>query len=253
MPPKTKRYKQRLRSLEKARESKRRKLQKENGTFSVDSVGPGHSSQTEVPAKDPSEPADVLTTAGDALDTDDEERDPTFNNDSSMEYDEEVITETFCEEWVSSLDRKDRISLGLFLCFQLSKQFQLRQTETAEIVGLMVGRSDRTVREWKSAFFENGGEIPEGKQGKYKRTGLLWTSEELNQKATKFIKENAHVEGQPNLTVRQFCQWVNDVLIPNESLQPDFPNKISKETARRWMHELGFKALIQPKGAYIWH
>lgn len=31
----------------------------------------------------------------------------------------------------------------------------------------------------------------------------------LNQKASRFIGANANVKGKPNLTVSQFCQWVN--------------------------------------------
>ena len=62
------------------------------------------------------------------------------------------------------------------------------------------------VCEWRTCFFENGGEIPEGKQGKYKRTGILWNNEQLNEMAAKFVRENADVN--PNLTASSFCQWV---------------------------------------------
>ena len=58
----------------------------------------------------------------------------------------------------------------------------------------MIGRSERTVRQWFCDFLEHG-EIPDNKQGKYQQTGVLWSSEELNQKATKFFRErgiNAH-------------------------------------------------------------
>ena len=46
---------------------------------------------------------------------------------------------------------------------------------------MMLGKSDRTVRQWRNDFIENG-EIIDSKQGKYKRTGVLWSSEELNAK-----------------------------------------------------------------------
>ena len=35
-----------------------------------------------------------------------------------------------------------------------------------------------------------------------------------------------------------FCQWVNDDLLVNTTLEPGFPRKIAMETARKWMHEL---------------
>ena len=40
------------------------------------------------------------------------------------------------------------------------------ETEAAELAG-HVYKSDRTVREWKSKFFESGEMHPEGKQGQH--------------------------------------------------------------------------------------
>ena len=48
-----------------------------------------------------------------------------------------------------------------------------------------------------------------------------------------------------------FCQWVNDNLLPNETLEPGFPRKISVETARKWMHELGFEVVTKKKGTFV--
>ena len=52
-----------------------------------------------------------------ALDTDDEAVDPTFNLDLNLKCDMDHIVEQFCDDWVSHLDRDDRVCLGLFLCF----------------------------------------------------------------------------------------------------------------------------------------
>ena len=46
------------------------------------------------------------------------------------------------------------------------------------------------------------------------------------------------IKGKPSLTVNQFCHWVNNDL-PNKTLEPGFPRKISVETACKWMYELG--------------
>ena len=43
-------------------------------------------------------------------------------------------------------------SLGLFLAFQLSGILGKGETEVAELAGQMIGKSDRTIREWKSKF-----------------------------------------------------------------------------------------------------
>ncbi len=93
----------------------------------------------------------------DALDTEDEDVDPSFDLDSSIKDDVDHLVDTFCEEWV----RDDKVSLGLFLAFQLSKHLALGETRSAELAGLMVGRSDRTIRDWRSYFHNNDGQVPD--------------------------------------------------------------------------------------------
>ena len=73
---------------------------------------------------------------------------------------------------MGQLERDNLVSLGLSLTFQLSNLLQKKETEAAEIAGIMIGKLDRTIREWKAKFFETG-EIPESKQGHYRRTGVL--------------------------------------------------------------------------------
>ena len=112
-----------------------------------------------------------------ALHIDDEAVDPTFDLDLSLKCDH--IVEQFCDDWVSHLDRDDRVCLGLF------KQLNMRETKAADLAALMINRSDKTVHEWRAHFSENSGDIAESKQGKYHRSGILWTSEDLNKKATR--------------------------------------------------------------------
>ena len=66
--------------------------------------------------------------------------------------------------------------------------FNLTLTNAA----VMLGKSDRTIRQWHSDFLQNG-EIPENMQGKYRRSGIIWSSEELNRLATKYIRENSNI------------------------------------------------------------
>ena len=70
--------------------------------------------------------------------------------------------------------------------------------------------------------------------------------EELSKKATEYIRSNAAVKGRPNLTAADFCVWVNESLLPNS-----FPRKICLETARKWLHYLGFEVLSAKKGIFI--
>ena len=57
--------------------------------------------------------------------------------------------------------------------------------------------------------------------------------------------------GRPNLTAGAFCQWLNNELLPNTVLDPGYPRSVSVETARKWLHDLGFYVLQMSKGVFI--
>ena len=81
---------------------------------------------------------------------------------------------------------------------------------------------------------------------------MLWKDEELNRNARAYVTENANPKGRPNMTALSFCAWVNDDLLPNHTLPPGFPQRISIPTAQKWQHELGFDVLnTQGKSMYI--
>ena len=187
MPPKSKRQRHVAYSLELAREAKRTRVESEEGCGAR---------TVEVTDK-----LEDLVESADALDSDDEEKDPTFELESSMVSDNDFMAETFCEDWVSHLGKEDCVSLGVFLCFQLAKHLALGETKAAELAGVMIGKSDKTIRKWRKEFFENNGMITETQQGRYERSGIVSSNEELNKKATVFIHENTNVKGKPNLTI----------------------------------------------------
>lgn len=196
MPPKSKRMKLIESKLEKARESKRLRESVGLSPDPHDLQGNSEAASLE----------DLAAMSDEALDTEDECVDPSFDLDESLKTDSGHLTETFCEEFVMHLAFEDRVGLGLFLYFQLTTLLDKGETDAAELAGMMVGKSDKTVREWRDHFFENDGEIPGSKQGHYQRSGVVWQNEELNKKATRFIRSNAHVKGKPNLTSGRFCQ-----------------------------------------------
>ena len=68
----------------------------------------------------------------------------------------------------------------MFLCHNITVHFNLNNTEAA----VMIDKSDRTVRQWRTDLIANDGILPGTKQGKYQRTGVLWYNETLNKKAT---------------------------------------------------------------------
>ena len=226
MPPKSKRKLQ----LEIARQSKRNK--EESGS-SIDS-GERRSSTIE-----------IIPSFSDY----DSEDDSTFDPEEE-DFDEEVNIHTYSQEWVESLDRDD-LSLSILLWYLLVGVLHFQLTEAAKVIGSVLGKSDRTVREWRSTFIGNKGEFPDTLQGKYQREGVLWQNEELNKLATKYVRENTSVKGRPNMTAVSFCKWVNETLLPNQVLTPGLPRHISVETGRKWLHELGFQILDHKKGTYV--
>ena len=88
------------------------------------------------------------------MDADNENADPSFNLDCNMKSDSacEHITKSFCDDWVTQLDWEDRTSLGRFLYIQLTSLPGKHETEAAELAGVMIGKSDRTIREWNAKF-----------------------------------------------------------------------------------------------------
>ena len=161
------------------------------------------------------------------------------------------ILQEFSENWLQSLDRDDLKSLAIYLCYQFVSELSFTETRAAEYAAMMVGKSERTVRQWRVDVIRNDGEMPESKQGRFQRSGVLWRNEDLNKRATEYVRANAAVKGRPNMTLVDFCKWINDTLLPNSTLEPGFPRKVSVETARKWLHELGFEVLTPKKGIFI--
>jgi len=65
-----------------------------------------------------------------------------------------------------------------------------------------------------------------------------------------YVRANSAVKGRLNMTTMDFCKWVNKTLLPNSTLEPGFPRKISVETAWKWLHKMGFEVLQARKGIF---
>ena len=105
MPPKSKRQRTHEKNLEKARDSKRIRLSDEGESSSATQ----ETSQEERETRpEPEELADLLTLSENAINTDNEAVDPTFNMDASIRSDIDHMTDNFCEEWVTHLGWEDR-------------------------------------------------------------------------------------------------------------------------------------------------
>ena len=177
---------------------------------------------------------------------------------SGSEEEESASTKTpleilrgFTEDWLDTLDKEELKSISLFLCYHLVHMFSFTETKAAEYAAAMVKKSERTVRRWRAGLIDNNGVLPESQQGRYQRSGILWQNEELNKKAAEYVRMNVAVKGRPNLTTVDFCKWVNECFLPNCTLEPGFPRKIGLETARLWLHHLGFEVLTVRKGIFV--
>ena len=87
--------------------------------------------KAKTPDKEPETVGDLLNLSHDAIDTDNVE-DPSFELDTSLKSDTHHLLDTFCE-WVAQLSHEDRISLGIFLQYQLSAVLQKGEIESAEL------------------------------------------------------------------------------------------------------------------------
>ena len=180
----------------------------------------------------------------------------------------EDILRSFSEQWKLTLDQEDTKALALFLCHIFTSELKMSHSKAAEHTAKIIGRTDRTIRQWRSDLVTYG-EIRESRKGKYERPQVLWANKDLNDKARAFVQANTAfmVHGkQSTMKVKDFCQWVNESLLPSHTManhhlyshalipghhgyppipppphtsQTSLPQKISKETARKWLRELG--------------
>ena len=106
----------------------------------------------------------------------------------------------FVEEWVTGLDHDDKKALAMLLCFTLVTEDAFTETTAAQTAAKIIGKSDRTVLQWRSDLISNEGTFPQSLQGHYQRSGVLWCNEELSKKVSEFVRANTAVKGKPNLT-----------------------------------------------------
>ncbi len=166
----------------------------------------------------------VSEESGDDTEPDDTEPDDTEPESSDNE--ERSQEEDFCLEWMVTLDNDEKKSLAVLLCHFSAKHHGMKATESAQLAASFVGKNDKTVRRWRTGVLRNKGVLPQSKQGRYERKGVLW---HLNKMAT---RNNSSIKGKPNMTTFDFCTWVNTTLLPSLTLEPGFPRKVGVSTCR---------------------
>ena len=124
--------------------------------------------------------------------------------------------------------------------------------EAASHTAGVIGVSAYTERMWGSEYFLSlVDEAPDyidlddrlsSNRGKTCKLGnSLLRDEEFRLKAREFIRENACVRGEPNVTCQAFRDWIQTTL----------DVKICRETARSWLHDLGFSQKNHHKEVYF--
>lgn len=141
-------------------------------------------------------------------------------------------------EWCASLPKYDIHMLSLMLFDTFKHDFQMGILAAADKTAAICGVTGRTVRNWSQQAKETGEVDGEGR-GHHNRESLM-NDEHCCKLAASWIRENSFRKGEPNMTALSLCQWVNSGLLPSITLGPDMPRRISVETARRWLHQLGF-------------
>ena len=162
-----------------------------------------------------------------------ESEDDTFNDECAQEI---------LNDFILGLATDDRCMLAVLLAESFRTRQNMGVVDAAREAGSIVGYSDKTVRKLRKEFFENKGVLKERRQGKYKRL-TVYRDEELNEKAAKWVRENALAKCKPNMTAKSFCQWVNEDL----ELPPHFLWRISCRISICWLHHLGFKLVSYRK------
>ena len=142
--------------------------------------------------------------------------------------------------WVKSRPLNDLKMISLVLYELFRRDVNLGIMDASRSAAEIVGRSARTIWDWRTDFIEQGGEFSPYLRGKYARPSLI-SQEDVRSKASKWARSNACVRGIPNMTLASFAYNLNTNIIPKLNLPYGFPRAISISTASRFLHSLGFR------------
>ena len=127
--------------------------------------------------------------------------------------------------------------------------------EATRVACKFSGFSAEVIRRWATNVFDLFGnvscvedvdeddlvEVLSSKRGCHSKVMSLINDEQFCIKATKYVRQNGYRKGEPNLTLTQFCKWIEE----------DQNIKVSEQTASTWLRKLGFSYKQFSKGAYF--
>ena len=142
--------------------------------------------------------------------------------------------------WCQTRLRDDKKMVTLLLVELLLRHTRKGLVTSARLAASILGSSEALIIRWRSDYVRNSGEFSNCRRGKYARVSIM-INEDLEWKARKWARMNSFVRGRPNMTIADFCKFVNDDLIPNTPhLLPGFPTSISIAMGCRFLHSMGF-------------
>ncbi len=89
----------------------------------------------------------------DSLDDATDEEEDTRTNDE--------ILDDFSSEWLVEIDKDDQRSLAVFLSNVFTKHNGMLLTEAAQLAAVVVGKGERSVRQWRTNVIKNKGKLPQ--------------------------------------------------------------------------------------------
>jgi len=102
----------------------------------------------------------------------------------------------------------------------------------------------RSIERWVACYKNNENSLIKSLRGKHPK--VQWTLSDFNkqEKAKEFIRGNLRKKGQQNLNGKVFADWVNKNIMEDGET-------IHENTARKWLHRLGFHREEYKKGVFV--
>ena len=137
------------------------------------------------------------------------------------------------------MTKKLVIHFYLKLWDQYEKTIDLEET-VANLTGVSVSSVYRWLSEFKTTL-----SISESRRGKSAPVECPIDNENFREKIISYVKENARLPGQPNLTCQSLADWVNMTLEVKEV------DRYSARTMYDWLHRLNFNVTVHKKKLYF--
>jgi hypothetical protein len=98
-----------------------------------------------------------------------------------------LVRQTYSSISFAPLDRDEGVSLRIFLSHHLEKLVGLSKMLAAEYTGMMLSKSESTIRQWRANLSRVVIIARQFQQGQYQQSGVLWSSKDLNKKESVYV------------------------------------------------------------------